>query len=213
MRLYVCLCVIYATVTHSQISTRVHTELKPYQSASIVCNKYRSAGRPFDVTVTHSRISNRAHTELKPYQSASTRIDPHRHPCQLLIDSGATIRRRKSFGHVQKFLQGFQFRMDSRLDPARPALTRLNPQCKTVSTLVVYRYVSHDGYWQVLYRGRYGSKRVDRGQKGYLSLSIRIMSLSTLFDPYWPVLTKTVLTLMDPYRPRFKHCQYPSCET
>jgi hypothetical protein len=42
-------------------------------------------------------------------------------------------------GHVQKFLQGFQFRINIRIEPVRTASTRFNPQRKTASTLVVFR--------------------------------------------------------------------------
>jgi hypothetical protein len=51
-------------------------------------------------TVTNRRISNRVHTELK---IVSTRFHPHRNTCQFLRILGATIRRRKHFGHVQNF--------------------------------------------------------------------------------------------------------------
>jgi hypothetical protein len=42
-------------------------------------------------------------------------------------------------GRVQKFLQGFQFRINIRIEPFRTAPTRFNPQRKTASTLVAYR--------------------------------------------------------------------------
>jgi hypothetical protein len=36
-------------------------------------------------------------------------------------------------------LQGFQFRINIRIEPARTASTRFNPQRKTASILVAYR--------------------------------------------------------------------------
>jgi hypothetical protein len=42
-------------------------------------------------------------------------------------------------GRVQKFLQGFQFRINIRIEPVRAAPTRFIPQRKTASTLVAYR--------------------------------------------------------------------------
>jgi hypothetical protein len=49
------------------------------------------------------------------------------------------IRRKNFLGHVQKFLQGFQFRINIRIEPLRTASIRFNPQRKTASTLIAYR--------------------------------------------------------------------------
>jgi hypothetical protein len=42
-------------------------------------------------------------------------------------------------GRVQKCLQGFQFRINTRIETVRTAPTRFNPQRKTASTFVAYR--------------------------------------------------------------------------
>jgi hypothetical protein len=58
-------------------------------------------------------------------------------------DSVTTIRRKNFLCHVQTFLQGFQFRINIRInigiEPVRTASTSFNPQRKTASTLVAYR--------------------------------------------------------------------------
>jgi hypothetical protein len=77
----------------------------------------------FGNAVTHSRISDQVHTELKPHQPGSTRIDPHRNPCQFLMDSGSTIRQRKKFWSCSNFLLGFRLRIDIRIDPVLTTLT------------------------------------------------------------------------------------------
>jgi hypothetical protein len=61
---------------------------------------------------------------IKPYRPGSTRIDPHRSPCQFLMDSRGTIRRRK-ICLCSKFLYGFQFRTDVHIDTVLAALTSL----------------------------------------------------------------------------------------
>jgi hypothetical protein len=88
--------------------------------------------------VTHSRILNRVHMVSNPYRAGSTLTDLHRDRCQFLRIPWATIRQRKSFGHVQKFLQGIQLCINIRIDSVRTALTRFNPKRKNASTLVVY---------------------------------------------------------------------------
>jgi hypothetical protein len=105
--------------------------------------------------VTHSWISNQVHTEFKPYRPGSTHIDPHRNPCQYLMDSGSTIWRRKKFWSCSKFLHGFQFRIDIRIDPVLTALTRINLQCTTALILVIYCIVLYAVGWdKVLHPGR-----------------------------------------------------------
>jgi hypothetical protein len=54
-------------------------------------------------------------------------------------DSVTTIRRKNFLGRVQKFLQGFQFRINIRIEPVRTAPTRFKPQRKTALALVAYR--------------------------------------------------------------------------
>jgi hypothetical protein len=49
------------------------------------------------------------------------------------------IRRKTFLGRVQKFLRGFQFRINIRIEPVRTATTCFNPQRKTASTLIAYR--------------------------------------------------------------------------
>jgi hypothetical protein len=88
--------------------------------------------------VTHKWISNRVHTEYRP---GSTRIDPHCNPCQFLMDSESMMQRMKKFWSCSNFLHGFRFRSSIRIDPFLTVLTRfyrIDPQCKTALTLVVY---------------------------------------------------------------------------
>jgi hypothetical protein len=94
---------------------------------------------------------------IKTYRPGSTRIDPHRNPCQFLMDSESTMRRRKKFWSCSKFLHGFRFRSGIRIYPVLTALIRINPQCKTALTLVVYCIVLH----------AMACIRVGRGQKGF----------------------------------------------
>jgi hypothetical protein len=94
--------------------------------------------------VIHSRISNRIHTELKLYRPGSTRTDPHRNPCQFLMDSESTIRRRKKFWSCSNFYTDFDSVL-ARFEPHQPAI-------------VVYSIVLHAmGCDKVLHTGRYWS--------------------------------------------------------
>jgi hypothetical protein len=45
------------------------------------------------------------------------------------------IRQKNFLDLVQNFLQGFQFRINIRIELVRIVLTRFNPQCKTAATL------------------------------------------------------------------------------
>jgi hypothetical protein len=108
--------------------------------------------------VTQSRISKRVHTELKPYRPGSTRIDPHRNPCQFLMDSGSTIRRRKKFWSCSKFLHGFWFRSGIRIDPVLTALTR---------NVKLHWYFSYIALSFMQWGVTRSYIRVDSGRKGF----------------------------------------------
>jgi hypothetical protein len=66
-----------------------------------------------------------------------------------------------NFWSCSKFLHGFQFRIDTRIDPVLVALTRINPQRNTALTLFVYCIVLHATDFDKFYM------RVDRGRKGF----------------------------------------------
>jgi hypothetical protein len=79
--------------------------------------------------------------ELKPYEPGH----PHRNLCEFLWIPWTTIRRRKYFGNIQNFLHGLQIRINIRIKLIQTALTRLNLQRKTASTLVVTFRITPDG--------------------------------------------------------------------
>jgi hypothetical protein len=71
--------------------------------------------------------------------TVSIRFHPHCNPCQFQRILRLRYSEKKNFlGHVQKCLQGFQFRINICIEPVRTASTRFNPQRKTASTLVTY---------------------------------------------------------------------------
>jgi hypothetical protein len=144
--------------------------------------------------------------ELKPYRPGFTRIDPHRNPCQFLRIPWLRYGEKTFLARVQKFLQGFQFHINIRIEPVRTAPTRFNPQRKTASTLAAYHMTFKvtiriwSGWkwakWVMIYATvthSWISNRVHTELKPYRPGSTRIEP-----GPYW---IKTVSTRFHPFRP------------
>jgi hypothetical protein len=103
-----------------------------------------------------------------------------------------TRRRKKNFlGFVQKFLQGFQFRINIRIEPVRTASTRFNPQRKTASTLVAYHMIFIVTI-RVKMSRRGGNLFYSHTQPDFEPVPYGIKTVSTRFQPYRPGSTRIV---------------------
>jgi hypothetical protein len=101
--------------------------------------------------------------ELKPYRPSSTRIDLHCNPCHSWWIPRVWYSGEKSFGNVQNYYMDF----DSVLVFV---LTRINLQCKTALTLVIYCIVLHAmGCEKFLHLGRYWLIGVEKDLKWFLN--------------------------------------------
>jgi hypothetical protein len=110
-------------------------------------------------------------------------------------DSVTTIRRKKLIGHVQKILQGFQFRFNIRIEPVRTASTRFNPQRKTALTLVAYR-MAFILTIRILIRVKMsrmgGDLCYSHKQPDFEPVPYGIKTVSTRFHPYRPGSSRIV---------------------
>ena len=112
--------VIYATVTHSRISSRVHTELKPYRpdSTRIVTRVPEDSGgygtdkeKIFWRSSKFLRVSNRIEIRFKSF---STPVDPDVRPCHNPLHEGQCSIRQ---GSMQFYITGWCGSM--RLEPGQ----------------------------------------------------------------------------------------------
>jgi hypothetical protein len=104
-----------------------------------------------------------------------------------------TIQQKNFLGHVQKFLQGFQFRINICIEPVRTASTRVNPQRKTASTLVIH---SHDPDLIRVKMSRMGGNlSYSHKQQVFEPGPYKFKTVSTRFHPYQPGSTR-----IDPHR-------------
>jgi hypothetical protein len=114
-----------------------------------------------------------------PYEikTVSTRFHPHRSTYQLLRILGATIRRRKHFGHVQNVCVSQRVQKFV-LNPFRPLPTRMQD---LVTTHCMKDYAVYDRVNSVLHCG---PMRLEPGQYRYqygIEIRVKILNMTKTF--------------------------------